>query len=229
MRLPHHTKFTISLGFILILSMLVALAVIGLTRMSAIQARMDSIVNQQNVKTELVVTMHNAARERSITLHRMALMADPFDRDTEYLYFRQMAWDFLQARNALEEMPLSRVENEALKTALMLTGAATRIQEEVYVLITEEKFAEANRQLLVEALPAQNKVLAQFNMLLDYQRHAARDAVVAAEAEYRRAFYSLIVLGLLSVGLGIGIAVTVVRHSARDIPPDMRPTVGPEA
>ena len=65
MRLPHHTKFTISLGFILILSMLVALTAIGLTRMSAIQARMNSIVNQQNVKTELVVAMHNAARERS--------------------------------------------------------------------------------------------------------------------------------------------------------------------
>jgi len=44
MRLPHHTKFTISLGFILILSMLVALTAIGLTRMSAIQARMNSIL-----------------------------------------------------------------------------------------------------------------------------------------------------------------------------------------
>ena len=215
MRLPYHTKFTVSLGFILILSMLVALAVIGLTRMSAIQARMDSIVNQQNVKTELVVAMHNAARERSIALHRMALMADPFDRDTEYLYFRQMAWDFLQARTALEKMALSAVESEALKVSRQLTQTAVAIQEEIYILTSEEKFAEANQRLLLEALPVQNQVLAQFNMLLSYQRQAAREAVTAAELEYQNTFYSMIGLGLLSVVLGIGIAVAVVRHSTR--------------
>ena len=81
MRLFRHSKYTIALGFILILSMLGAVAIVGLMRMAAIQSRMDSIVNQQNIKTDLVVTMHNAARERSIALHRMALMADPFDRD----------------------------------------------------------------------------------------------------------------------------------------------------
>ena len=215
MHLPRHTKFTISLGFILILSMLVALTVIGLTRMSAIQARMDSIVNQQNVKTELVVAMHNAARERSIALHRMALMADPFDRDAEYLHFRQMAWDFIQARNALEKMHLNAVENEALKASQKLTGAATTIQEEIYTLISEEKIAEADRRLLVEALPAQNKVLIQFNMLLKYQRQAAREAAAVAALEYQHTFYSMIGLGLLSFILGIGIAVAVVRHSTR--------------
>ena len=193
--------------------MLVALAVIGLTRMSAIQARMDSIVNQQNVKTELVVTMHNAARERSIALHRMALMADPFDRDTEYLYFRQMAWDFLQARSVLEKMALNNVEQEALKTSQKLTGAATTIQEEIYLLISEEKFTEANQRLLADALPTQNKVLAQFNTLLKHQRQAAREAAAAAELEYQQTFYSMIALGLLSVVSGIGIAIAVVRHS----------------
>ena len=53
MRQFRHSKYAISLGFVLVLSLLVAVAVIGLTRMTAIQSRMDSIVNQQNVKTEL--------------------------------------------------------------------------------------------------------------------------------------------------------------------------------
>ena len=215
MRLFRHSKYTIALGFILILSMLGAVAIVGLMRMAAIQSRMDSIVNQQNIKTELVVTMHNAARERTITLHRMALMADPFDRDREYLYFRQMAWDFLQARNTLQQMSLSAVEKEALQASMKFTGAATIIQEEIYVLISEEKFAEANKRLLADALPAQNQVLAQFNMLLNYQRHAARAAVDAAELEYRRAFYTMISLGLLSLGFGTGIAFAVVRHTTR--------------
>ena len=215
MRLFRHSNFTISLGFILILSMLVAVAVIGLTRMSSIKSRMDSIVNQQNVKTELVAAMHNAARERSISLHRMVILQDPFERDDEYLYFRQMAWDFLEARTALQKMQLSPIEKEALQASQQLTGAATIIQEAIYVLISEEKFSEANQLLLKEALPAQAHVLTQFSKLLGYQRQATREAVRAAELEYRHAYYSLVGLGLVAVGLGMAIAFAVVRHTTR--------------
>ena len=197
MRLFHHSKYTISLGFILILSMLVAVAVIGLTRMATMKSRMDDIVNKQNVKTELVAAMHNAARERSISLHRMVLMTDPFQRDDEYLHFRHMAWDFIQARNLLQKMPLSAVEKDALETSQTLTGTATNIQEEIFILISEEKITKANQRLLAEALPAQARVLAQFNKLLDYQRQASREAVQAAELEYQQAFYSLVGTGLL--------------------------------
>lgn len=215
MRLYRHSRFTLSLGFFLILSLLAAVAAIGVTRMAAIKSRMDIIVSQQNVKTELVAAMHNAARERSISLHRMALMPDPFDRDEEYLYFRQMASNFIKARDALVKMSLSIVEKEALASSQKLTVNASRIQEEIYQLISQENLDEANRRLLSEALPAQNQVLAQFSMLLDYQRQAAREAAQAADIEYRHGFYSLVGLGLLSVGFGMAIALAVVRNTTR--------------
>ena len=215
MRPFRHSKYAISLGFVLILSLLVAVAVIGLTRMTAIQSRMDSIVNQQNVKTELVAVMHNAARERSISLHRIALMKDAFDRDEDYLHFRAMAEDFLKARNALEKMQLSTVERAALASSRQWVQPATAIQENIYLLISEGNLAEANQRLLTEALPAQNRVLAQFTTLLNYQRQAVREAIQAADFEYQRAFYSMIGLGLLSVGFGIAIAIAVVRHTTR--------------
>jgi len=215
MRLYRNSRITLSLGFILILCLLAAVAIIGVTRMAAIKSRMDAIVSQQNVKTELVAAMHNAARERSISLHRMALMQDPFERDEEYLYFRQMAWDFIKARDALVKMDLSAVEKDALASSQKLTLNATKIQEDIYLLITEENLVEANKRLLSEALPAQNQVLAQFNMLLDYQRQAAREAAQAADLEYRHGLYSLVGLGLLSVGFGMAIALAVVRNTTR--------------
>jgi diguanylate cyclase (GGDEF)-like protein/PAS domain S-box-containing protein len=215
MRLYRNSKFTLSLGFILILALMAAVAVIGITRMAAIKSRMDGIVNQQNVKTELVAAMHNAARERSISLHRMALMTDPFERDDEYLYFRQMAWDFVKARDALVKMRLSPVERAALENSQKATISASQIQEDIYLLIAEDKLAEANRRLLTEALPAQNKVLAQFSMFLNYQRQSAREAAQAAHREYQHGFYGMIVLSLLSIGFGTAIAFAVVRYTTR--------------
>ena len=66
-RLLRHSQYTITVGFVLVLILMAAIAVIGLTRMAAINERMNVIVSQHNVKTDLVAAMRNAARERSIS------------------------------------------------------------------------------------------------------------------------------------------------------------------
>lgn len=208
-----YTQRTISIGFVLVLILMGTIAVIGLTRMAAINERMNVIVSQYNVKTDLVATMRNAARERSISLHRMALMTDPFDRDDEYTYFRKMAGEFLQARGALLALPLSESEQKTFEEAQGLTLKASSIQEEVYNLIIAQQLEEANQLLLKGAVPAQNAVLASLSKLLDYQRQATKEAVVSARQEYDKAFYSMSGLGLLSIGVGVVIAVMVVRRT----------------
>jgi len=212
-RFFRQSQYTISIGFVLVLILMAAIAVIGLTRMAAINERMNVIVSQHNVKTDLVATMRNAARERSISLHRMALMTDPFDRDDEYLYFRRMAAEFLKARNALKAMPLSEQEKKIFEESQGLTRQGTSIQEEVYDLITAQRLDEANARLLEEAVPAQNRVLASLSKLLEYQRQATSEAVGAARREYDKAFFSMGFLGLLSIGVGVVIAVMVVRRT----------------
>jgi diguanylate cyclase (GGDEF)-like protein/PAS domain S-box-containing protein len=212
-RLFDHSKYTISFGFILVLTLLTAVAVIGLTHMAAINGRMNVIVNEQNVKTDLVVNMRNAARERSISLHRMALMSDPFDRDEEYLYYRHMAWDFLAARTVLQNMHLSQSEAKTIQETDRLVRKAVAVQENVYTLILDGHLPEANQRLLKEAVPAQNQVLAQLSAFLDYQRQDTRQAVRAAQKEYEWAFYSMLGLGLLSLSFGVAIAVAVIRRT----------------
>ncbi len=212
-RFFRHSQYTISIGFVLVLILMAAIAVIGLTRMAAINERMNAIVSQYNVKTDLVATMRNAARERSISLHRMALMTDPFDRDDEYLYFRRMAAEFLNARDALKVMPLSELEQKTFEESQGLTRQASLTQEEVYNLVVAQHLDEANALLLMEAVPAQNQVLASLNKLLEYQRQATSEAVGSARREYEKAFYSMGGLGLLSIGLGVVIAAMVVRRT----------------
>ena len=208
-----HSRYTISIGFVLVLILLAAITVIGLTRMAAINERMNVIVNQHNVKTDLVAAMRNAARERSISLHRMALMADAFDRDDEYQYFRKKAIEFLYARDALKAMPLSDVEKNIFEESQKLTRHASQIQEVVYELVVAQNLDQANALLLMEAVPAQNQVLESLSKLLEYQRNATNEAVGFARSEYEKAFYSMSGLGLLSIGFGVVIAVMVVRRT----------------
>ena len=211
--LIRNTKYLLALGFTLVLLLMAALVAIGLIHAKTLNQRMGVIVNQYSVKTDVVAAMRNVARERSLLLHRMALTTDPFERDEEYLKFRQAAWDFIQARDALAKLPLTPIERETFSASQQLTVEATKYQEEVYNLITEGRLDEANELLLTKAVPAQDSVFSKFNQLLDLQKAATAQAVAGAEREYRQAVTSVVALGVLALGLGIAIAVFVIRRS----------------
>jgi diguanylate cyclase (GGDEF)-like protein/PAS domain S-box-containing protein len=210
-----NTRYLLALGFALVLSLMAALIVIGLAHTKTLKESMGVVVDQYSAKADLVATMRSAARDRSISLHRMALMTDPFERDEEYLKFRQAAWDFIEARNALARMRLDPREEAVFKASQDLTVEATKYQEEVYELIASDRLDEANELLLSKAVPAQDRVFKHFSEFLALQQDATREAVASANADYQRALFVVIALGVLAMGLGIGIAIFVVRRSAQ--------------
>lgn len=200
------------LGFLAVLLLLAMITVIGLTRMAAINRHIAVIANEHAVKKDLIETMRGAARERTVSLHRMAIMPDPFQRDDEYLYFRKLATDFAQAANRLYQMPLTTEERSLLDTAIGLTQLAVPVQARVHELIEDGQATEANNLLLTEALPAQNRVFGHFSKFLELQQRSMRAAVESAGHEYRVALYTMTTLGLVSVVLGALIAFFVVRR-----------------
>jgi len=213
--LIHHSKYLIAIGFALVLVLMISLTAIGLTRMAAIHQRMEIIVNEQNVKTDLVALMRHAARERTINLHRMAVMTDAFEQDDELQKFRAMASEFMKARAKLLAMGLSTTEAATLEKVGALALEGTRVQAEVVDLVTAGKAAQANQLLLAKAMPAQNRVLAKLSELLEIQRDAGRKAVDEATRTYHYAYLIMLSLGAAAVGLGILIAWFVIRRSAR--------------
>jgi len=213
--LIRNSKYGIAIGFALVLALMISLTAIGLTRMAALHHHMEMIVNDQNVKTDLVALMRHAARERTINLHRMAVMTDAFEQDDELQKFRAMASEFLKARTKLEAMGLSTTEAATLKKVGALALKGTRVQGEVVNLVLAGKLPEANKMLLEQAMPAQNLVLAQLSELLDFQRAAGRRAVNEATQTYRNAYRSMLVLGAVAVTLGVLIAWLVIRRSTK--------------
>ena len=209
-----NSRYVILVGFGVVLVLMVALAVVSLSRMEGINQRMEKIVNVENVKTDLVAQMRHAARERSITLHRMAVMTDPFQRDTELQYFRHMASVFIQARDNLKSFNLTQGEQQTLNKALELSKIGTSIQEQVVDLLSQENYTKANEMLLNEAIPAQNDVLNQLNGMFEFQRMAARKAVLEAEHDYTAAFESTLALGSAAIVLGAFTAFIVIRRTA---------------
>ena len=77
-------NLSVILGFTLIVLLMISLTLVGLLRIAEINRHMEKIVTNNNVKTDLVHTMKDSLRERTIITHLVSLLKDPFAQNEEY-------------------------------------------------------------------------------------------------------------------------------------------------
>ncbi len=209
------SRFIIALGFVLVLALLLGVAAVGLQEMRLINRRLQDVIDQNSLRTELVFTMHYAARERALLLFSMALTQDPFSRESQFTRFNRLATEFAVAREQLLAMKLSPNEKVILARQNRLIAKSESQQKLVANLIIAGKIAKADALLLSKAVPAQNAVLKKLRELLELQMHIGHQEVLRAERSYHYAYLYIISLGALAVVLCTFVALFVIRRVTR--------------
>jgi len=205
-----NSKTLILAGFGLVLLLMAGLTAIGLTRVTALHERMEVLSEEHDAKIDLVFKMVTAARERAISLHRLALLTDPFEWDEEILYFGRQAANFILARDKLVALGLNPEEKRVLSQSLELARKGEMLQAKVVGLFQQGNVAEARRFLLNEVIPAQRRVIGKLAALMDLQQEQERKTVAAAASSYRSGLLLMGLLGLVAVALGAMIALYVM-------------------
>lgn len=209
------SKLIVTLGFVLMGLMTLALAGAALINMTSAQRQMESIVSVYNVKVGLVTTMRQAARDRALILHRITLMADPFDIDAEMLAYSQAAAEFREALDQLRNMPLNPQERNVLDQALDKVRIGQASQDQVMELFQQGRREEANQLLLNETVAAQKNVFDRLNMLLSMQHKSTDSAFSETASRYRVAYFMMSGLVVGVIVLGSLIAIFVIRRSVQ--------------
>lgn len=209
-----NSKTLILAGFSLVLLLMVGLTVIGLTRIMAVNGKMEEIRRVNSAKTSLISDMRAAARDRAISLHRLALLTDPFEWDEELVEFGRIAARFIQAREKLVALGLGQEEKNLLAQSLELAKHGEQLQAMVVLSFQQGNIAEAQRSLLKEVIPAQKRVIGQLSSLKDLQQENERNVVADAADSFRRVLILMGMLGVLAVVTGAFIALYVMRRTA---------------
>lgn len=199
-------------GFSALLVLMAFLAIVSLFQMQHSQEHLRQIVDNHMSKIELTGRMQTAARERTLSLQRLIITEDPFERDEEWMRYNRLAQHFINARNALIRMQLTTKERELLAIQRELTNRAVPLQNHVVELVNAGDLDAAYQKLDTMALPAQNEVLSVLNELTQVQNHAA--SAVATEVAHiqRQARKIILVLSSLSLLTGLFIAIIVIRR-----------------
>jgi len=203
-------------GFLVVLVLMASLAAIGLRYIADANQRLKDIAQNNNVKTELATVMHSNLRERALSMHALPILADPFEKDAEVQRFNAYGVAYIEARQRLETMPLTREENAILEHIRELTREAQpQVQAVVDMSIFSDDQAEIFERIRNVAMPRQRAIAAQVNALIQLQREQTAAAVRSAETAYARVRNLMLALGAAALSLGLAIAWFVSRRVTR--------------
>ena len=214
MSLVNHTKPVIIIGFGIILTLLATLSAIWLVNIKANSQRLTALVDTQKV-SELIFIMRDAAHKRALALYRLAILEDPFEKDSEYIHFHEQAENFIKARDELIANGMSKEQTQAWEVAKPLIQQGSASQNKTLELIMEGNIAEANRLLLHSVIPTQNTVMEHLTTMLNLQKSLAASELNNTTSQNQAVYVMVSVLGGVAFVLGTLIALFVIKTSSR--------------
>ena len=206
-------KFSVGTGFAVVLGLMVALTLIGLKQMAAINDRMEKIVNSNNVKTQLATVMRDSLRERAINMHTIVVLSDLFEQDDELQRFYANGVGFTKAREALQQMVSSAEEEAVLKKIERQIENTQPLVLKTIELAQDHKNREALEVLQHQTIPAQKQLLHILDDLLKLQRDATAKAAGEASQAYTETRLLMTLLGFFAAFLGFLIALLVITRA----------------
>ena len=209
------STYILLIGFGLILILLITSSVIGLSSISDINNSMEATVKNRIVRTDILQTMRNHARERTIALHRIILIKDPFGLDEEIQNFSEHGSKWLFIREDLKNHNLDEKTISTLEELYKSGGIIAGQQQNVIKFVRNKQYLEATELLLNTVIPGQNNVTNLYEEILKHQKQISQQEIQQAQVAYFDTTQHLISITILLLLLGTTIAFFVIRHNIR--------------
>ncbi len=207
-------------GFAMVLLFMVVFLAINLYQIRQVSEQMEVIIEESVLKGQYAQVMRDAARER-VTLMLMALYEeDPFVKDELFISFDRQAGNFLQARQKLEAMTLSPLEQGAFDVARQNAQVGTEALDKVRDLImgnvmTLRLQSEVVELIRAEVIPARLGVLSGMQKIQESQIETGKLALERAKESRFQTYLLLTLLGVSALIGGLWVAFQVVRQNSR--------------
>ena len=206
------SKSTVILGFSAIFLVFAMLTIVWITTVSLHSSSLEKI-RSETEERQLIFNMRDAAHKRAITLLRMVYITDPFERDDEYIKFKDLAGAFIKARSKLLETRLIGIKLNVWERVRPFIITGSRVQDQAVDLILDDKLDEANKLLHDEVIPVQNQVMTELTSMLELAKSEVDNELNFAETLTRYNYWTIATLVLLALFIGSVIALRVIRKT----------------
>jgi len=206
----------LGLGFGLVLALMIALAMLGVSRLAHINDSLDRIVNDNNIQIKAISEMRQSVMAIGQATRNAALMSDADQVAQEVERIADERDEYNANMETLQHRVGSGSGSGSDNAATVLARisetrqAADPVTEQVLALLANDKHAEATALLVGQGWSTQRKWIAALDQMVRVQERRAELAAETAQRSYRSALlWTLgITAGALLLGAGTAWAVT---------------------
>src|SRR5471030_2842498 len=202
-------------GFALVLLMMVVLAVVVLLRMATMQATLDNIVNNENVKVGHIVAMRQSVMEAILNARNIALMTEAADAESRRLADNRAV--YAQRYAALDKMVAADAERAALDKITATRSASITVVKKMADLTAAGDKAGGVNMLLKELQPLQRTTLDAMDEMVAYEEARMQQAARAAAAAHSASRGQTVLLTAAAAVLGALLAWRITSSLLRQM------------
>jgi signal transduction histidine kinase/DNA-binding response OmpR family regulator len=210
-----NSQWLVGGGVITVLTLLVVLTVMALSRLDIIHNQMGDVVKNTYVKSELLNGLHRISMQRLFNLQGMLIVDDPFEREKLYQDFIFLASQFLIIRQELFKLNLNNTEKAYLNQTLESSTEASQVRQQIAQLILTEQFEEAKALVREKIIPHYMKSFGGIEELLSFQKESKKISEQQATDAYLDTQLLLASSGAVALFIGIMVSIVVLRENRR--------------
>ncbi|MGD8884767.1 MAG: ATP-binding protein [Gammaproteobacteria bacterium] len=200
-------------GFVAILTLIIVVMFLWVNNASTNSYRLENLVERQT-QTRLLANMLYAVQKRSLSLHRMLEIDDPFEQDDEYIDFRNHGEMYLKNRERLLATTLTEQERQVLHSVDRLATTGGLAQSRIADLIIQGQSRRARQLLINEVNENQRALIEKLRSIFESQRNVVESELNSANREHHRTYWFIFSLGSVALLLG-AFTIFVVRRTRR--------------
>ena len=201
------------LGFAAMLVLMLFITLAGVNRMEEMKSQLNHHIHFDMSKVAMGAEMRAIAKERTLILHRLLYLDDPFARDESEMLLYEAAGRFAQTRIKLMAMELTDMEEEILALQGKQANIAVPLLREVIELSKTGHIEEARRLYQEASMPAQNELIQTMQHLYATQMHESHLTTQQVNASYEQTRLWMYLTSFGVFVLGVGIATIVIRRT----------------
>jgi methyl-accepting chemotaxis protein len=202
-------------AFSMVLILLVVVAVLGVSRMAAIQRSMVDITKGNNVESALASEMRLSVDDRMIALRNIVLFDDVAQMQEQVERIRKQAQNYDAAEKKLREtfaaFGIEDDESNILADIQRHAAAAMPLIDKVEALGLVNNNADATKVLIGDLRAVQRQWQEGLAALVASEKRQNDEATAAADASYTFARDVMIAISVAAVLAGLAVAVLITR------------------
>ncbi|GAB3449042.1 methyl-accepting chemotaxis protein [Massilia solisilvae] len=202
----------LALGFGIVLSLLVLLVVVGVTRLSGIEASTTKMIDIEWAKADAANTINATIRAQTRRTMELFLVPDKQYRDKTHEHIEANKKIIVAALGTLERLVYSPNEKQLLATVKSERAQYVASFSKVSKFIDDGKPDEAKQVMLQETLPILDKLQASVLELKDLQKNLAMAAADGVRSASGSGVQAMLALGAGALIGGLGFAF-LIAHS----------------